>query len=97
MVVSWIKAELTLIVSYPNLLCLLEDVKTDMKPVGFQEDQIQILMKMKIMKGREEKEVRELFILFMGGKKRRNMGTFTVLYSSLLSAERCAVTSEPLE
>lgn len=43
-----------------NLLCFLEDVKTDMKPVAFQEDQIQILMKMKIMKERDEKEVRDL-------------------------------------
>lgn len=43
-------------------VCLLEGVKTDMKPVGFQEGRIQILMKMKITKGREEKEVRELFI-----------------------------------
>lgn len=33
-----------------------------MKPVGFQEGRIQILMKMKITKEREEKEVRELFI-----------------------------------
>lgn len=32
-----------------------------------------------------------------GGKKRRNMGKFAVLYSSLFSAERCAVSSEPLE
>lgn len=52
-------------VFYPNFLCLLEDVKTDMKPVGFQEDQIQILMKMKTMKGRDEKEVRELFVFLM--------------------------------
>lgn len=52
----------SLMVSYSNVLCLLEGVKTDMKPVGFQEDQIPILMKMKIMKGRDEKEVRELFV-----------------------------------
>lgn len=61
-------------VSYPNLLCLLEDVKTDMKPVGFQEDQIQILMKMKIMKGRDEKEVRELFIFFDGEREEKEGG-----------------------
>jgi hypothetical protein len=34
------------------------DVKTDMKLVGFQGDQIQILMKMKIMSERGGKEVR---------------------------------------
>lgn len=61
-------------VSYPNLLCLLEDVKTDMKPVGSQEDQIQILMKMKIMKGRDEKEVRELFIFFDGEREEKEGG-----------------------
>jgi len=61
-------------VSYPNFLCLLEDVKTDMKPVGFQEDQIQILMKMKIMKGREEKEVRELFMVLVGKEEKRREG-----------------------
>lgn len=33
-------------------------VKIDMKPVGFQGDQIQILMKMKIMSEKGEKEVR---------------------------------------
>lgn len=58
-------------ISYPNLLCLLEDVKTDMKPVDFQEDQIQILTKMKIMKGRDEKEVRELFGVFYGEREEK--------------------------
>lgn len=92
-------------VSYPNLLCLLEDVKTDMKPVGSQEDQIQILMKMKIMKGRDEKEVRELFIFFDGEREEKEGGggEFTILFPfhgfciSLFSAEKCTIISEPLE
>lgn len=81
--------ELTLMVS--NLLCFLEDVKTDMKPVAFQEDQIQILMKMKIMKGRDEKEVRELFdFLFDGERGEKEMGGIHnlvpwVVYVSVLS------------
>lgn len=68
---SQIKTELTSMVSHPNLLCLLEGVKTDMKPVGFQDDQIQILMKMKIMKGRGGKEVRDLLLWFWCGKRRK--------------------------
>lgn len=65
--------------SYPNSPCLLEDVKTDMKPVDFQEDRIQILMKMKIMKGRDGKEVRELFV-FDGERGEKGGGKFTILF-----------------
>lgn len=68
-----------MMVSYPNVLCLLEGVKTGMKPVGFREDQIPILMKMKIMKGRDEKEVRELFMSLYY--------TVTVAMQKLLSGE----------
>lgn len=61
-------------VSHPDLLCLLEGVKTDMKPVGFQEDQIQILMKMKIMKGRDGKEVRELLKVLVWKEEKKREG-----------------------
>lgn len=90
-------------VSYPNSLCLLEGVKTDMKPVGFQGDLIQILTKMKIMKGRDEKEVRELFGFSWGKRRKRVGGQFTILFLfhgfciSLFSAEKHAGISEPLE
>lgn len=61
-------------VSHPNLLCLLEGVKTDMKPAGFLDDQIQILMKMKITRGRDGKEVRELLMSLVWEDKKKGRG-----------------------
>lgn len=87
-------------VSHPDLLCLLEGVKTDMKPVGFQEDQIQILMKMKIMKGRDGKEVRELLKVLVWKEEKKREGGFTVLFHGFcisLSSREFTVNSEPLE
>lgn len=61
-------------VSHPNLPCLLEGVKTGMKPVGFRDDQIQILMKMKIMKGRDGKEVRQLLMVLVWKEEKKREG-----------------------
>lgn len=91
--------ELTSMVSHPNLLCLLEGVKTDMKPVGFQDDQIQILMKMKIMKGRDGKEVRELLVVLVWKEEKKREGNSVLFhgFSISLSSQEYAVNSEPLE
>lgn len=77
-------------VSHPNLLCLLEGVKTDMRPVASPDDQTQILMKMKIMKGRGGKEVRELFMVLVWKEQRkRGRGIHSpvswILYFSVLT------------
>lgn len=71
-------------VSHPNLLCLLEGVKTDMKPAGFLDDQIQILMKMKITRGRDGKEVRELLMsLVWEDKKKRERNSQSYFMHSI--------------
>lgn len=82
-------------VSHPNLLCLLEGVKTDMKPVGFRDDQTQILMKMKIMKGRDGKEVRELLMVLVWKEEKKREGNSQCYFidSIFLSSHEYTVLS----